>query len=76
MKEKYDLVDNLQVDPEKIICRNCRFKSSGMKIKRGEQQYTMCFCEKYVYPNTKPAKILFENGGCGFFQQEQDRQRI
>lgn len=69
MKGKYDLIDDVAVDSEKIVCRTCRYKDCGIKINRGEKQYTMCFCEKYTYPNTKPVKVLFENGSCYFYRE-------
>ena len=70
MSGKYDLLENLNVDAEKIMCKTCKYKNSGVRIHRGEAQYTMCFCEKYIYPNTKPVKVLFENARCHFYEKE------
>ncbi|MGB5824039.1 MAG: hypothetical protein WBH44_08165 [Proteocatella sp.] len=70
MKLKYDLIEDADLDCEDIVCRTCKYKESGIKINRGEKQYTMCFCEKYVYPNTKPVKILFENKDCYLYKPE------
>lgn len=70
MKVKYDLIEDTDLDSEDIVCKTCKYKGSGIKINRGEKQYTMCFCEKYVYPNTKPVKIMFEKMDCYLYKPE------
>jgi len=70
VKGKYDLIEDLDLNSDEIVCRTCRYKASGIKINRGQKQYTMCFCEKYVYPNTKPVKVLFENKDCYLYKKE------
>jgi hypothetical protein len=52
-----------QVDPNKITCKDCKFKNEGgMKY----PNYTKGSCGKYPTPLTKPNSVLFDGGSCKY----------
>jgi len=64
--DKHEILTTIQVDPEKIRCRDCVFRNGGMKF----PHFTKAHCEIYVEPELKPMKILFEGADCDFYVQE------
>lgn len=60
-----------QVDPDKIVCKTCKFKKPDSIINgRVFPQYIKGVCLKYLEPKTKPAAVLFDNADCIFYEHE------
>lgn len=68
MLDKEEIIRTVQVDPEKIVCKDCRFKNGGMKY----PHFTKGSCEMYPSPLTKPNAVLFEGADCDWYENEND----
>nr|WP_308742095.1 hypothetical protein [uncultured Anaerocolumna sp.] len=68
MFDKEERWSAVQVDPNKIKCKTCKFKNGGMRY----PHYTKGSCEMYPSPSTKPHDVLFEGADCVFYEKEKE----
>ena len=66
MFEKDEIWKSVQVDPDKIICKTCKYKNGGQEY----PHYTKGSCEIYPEPQTKPNDVLFNGGYCPYYIKE------
>ena len=60
-------------DATKIMCKDCAFKDKTtitLNKKKIPVGITKGNCEIFVYPDTKPSDVLFQNAECEYYQKE------
>lgn len=64
--DKDEIWKTVQVNPEKIICKTCKYKNGGQQY----PHFTKGSCEIYPSPLSKPHDVLFEGADCPFYMKE------
>lgn len=65
--DRDEVLRAVQVDPEKIVCRTCRFKNSGSEY----PHFTKSYCGIYRKGGPgKPVEVLFEGANCEYYIHE------
>lgn len=64
-------------DPEKIKCKDCKYRDKTVVVIEGKAHYcgvTRGECEKYKWGETmgKPHDVLFQNADCEFYEQSKE----
>lgn len=65
--DKKEVLTTVQVDPDNIICKTCRYKDQGARY----PHYTKANCGIYKEGiSNKPMGILFEGKTCRYYTKE------
>lgn len=66
--DKKELLKTIQVDPDNIVCKTCKFRNQGARY----PHYTKANCGIYKEGiANKPNAVLFEGKPCRYYMEEE-----
>lgn len=72
-KREFSPMKGQMADPNQIFCRDCAFRDKTT-IAIGKDiipvGVTKDTCDVFIYPNTKPHEILFDEAPCNYWSKD------